>query len=1084
MAVSVRQNYLFAAEDYKIAYESFTNANFKSYDYDGIRDALISYVKTNYAENFNDWIESSEFMAILDLIAYIGHSYAFRVDLDSRENFLATAEGRQNVLRLARQLGYTPTRSISAQGLLKINSIKTNQTVYNSDNVNLSGKTIFWNDLNDPDSYYNFITILNEMLQGSNQFGEPYKSGSIDGILTQLYFVNSDLNLDSITKKFTQTVGGISSDFEIVNSNFVDSKYFYESVPNQNLNFNLIYRNDSNGFSSSDTGFFVLFKQGNLNYVDYLIDDPIENRVIDVDVLNINQDDVWVQNIASDGTIIQNWTKVDNLNGHSVIYNNIQKGIRHIYQVITADDDSISIKFADGQYGEIPKNLIRIWYRTSNNSTYNINPSDIQNIKFNIPYIGTDGNSYIAVVSASLEYTVRNASATENLDSIKFNAPLVYATQKRMITDQDYSVYPLSVNSSVVKVKAINRTHSGHSRYFNLYDPTGIYDNLNIFGQDGYIYKEYLSRRKVLPSSEKNLGVLQTLQDLIEDANSVHFYYDKYQFNQLDVFNTNLNGICWRSISVTNNSSTGYFSDISSNYNDNVKIIDIAKSLGIYGLTINYQQIKIGSVIEFTLPLSFDELDSQWVQSNRETIYAKVIRVQNKGLGVYDTVYNYPTGKDRLGNGVVTLSQNIPDGARISKIIPPIPSILTNITEEIFSQLTLKNTFGLYYNLNLQTWNVINADNVSNKKENFDLSTSGLAANQDSSWMLRIEYNQNSWEILIRQLRYVFGSETDVRFFNQNFNQILEKTTKKPKKDTIKILAVNNKANVNEFLNTDYYFNPINYFLHDDGYTDPTKIIVTPADANLDLIPDNPFSFEEIVDDQTIYLRQEEKNGYTFDYISNQITDNMKLGRSNIKFVWNHYVEDENKLDPSPSNIIDMLVLTRNYDLQYRNWLKNDGKNYTKPLEPSSLEISNLLKNIEEVKATSDLIIYKSGSYRPLFGAQADLELQANIKTVKIPGADYSDNEVKTLIIENINNYFSINNWDFGETFYWTELSGYLHQQLSGIIATAVIVPVNESSSFGKLFQITAEPNEFFINCATINNVFIVDSINDLILRT
>src|SRR6056300_551129 len=243
MAVSVRQNYLFAAEDYKIVYESFSNANFKSYDYDGIRDSLIEYIKTNYSENYNDWIESSEFMAILDLIVYIGHSYAFRVDLDSRENFLATAEGRANVLRLARQLGYTPSRSISAQGLLKINSIRTNQTVYNSDNIDLAGKTVYWNDLNDPDSYYNFITILNEVLNSTNQYGEPYKSGSVDGILTQLYKVNSDIEKEPITRNFSSSVSGIQTQFEIVHSNFVDGSYFYEQNPNPNANFNLIYRN-------------------------------------------------------------------------------------------------------------------------------------------------------------------------------------------------------------------------------------------------------------------------------------------------------------------------------------------------------------------------------------------------------------------------------------------------------------------------------------------------------------------------------------------------------------------------------------------------------------------------------------------------------------------------------------------------------------------------------------------------------------------------------------------------------------------------------------------------------------------------
>ena len=265
MAVSVRQNYLFVAEDYKIAYESFSNANFKSYDFDGIRDALIDYIRNNYPENYNDWIESSEFVAILDLIAYVGHSYAFRVDLDSRENFLATAEGRANVLRLARQLGYTPSRCVPSQGLLKIQNIKTNQTIYNANNENLSGKTITWNDLNDTNSYNNFITIVNAMFSSTNKFGDPYKSGSVDGILTQTYRVNSDLEKESIVKKFNATVVGDTRNFEIINPDFIDTLYFYEKDPDSDTPFDLIYRNDSNGLGSTNTGFFVMFKQGNPN---------------------------------------------------------------------------------------------------------------------------------------------------------------------------------------------------------------------------------------------------------------------------------------------------------------------------------------------------------------------------------------------------------------------------------------------------------------------------------------------------------------------------------------------------------------------------------------------------------------------------------------------------------------------------------------------------------------------------------------------------------------------------------------------------------------------------------------------------
>ena len=48
MAQSIRQRNLFAAEDFKVVYDSFKQANFKSYDYDTIRGAMVDYIQTNY----------------------------------------------------------------------------------------------------------------------------------------------------------------------------------------------------------------------------------------------------------------------------------------------------------------------------------------------------------------------------------------------------------------------------------------------------------------------------------------------------------------------------------------------------------------------------------------------------------------------------------------------------------------------------------------------------------------------------------------------------------------------------------------------------------------------------------------------------------------------------------------------------------------------------------------------------------------------------------------------------------------------------------------------------------------------------
>ena len=80
-------------------------------------------------------------------------------------------------------------------------------------------------------------------------------------------------------------------------------------------------------------------------------------------------------------------------------------------------------------------------------------------------------------------------------------------------------------------------------------------------------------------------------------------------------------------------------------------------------------------------------------------------------------------------------------------------------------------------------------------------------------------------------------------------------------------------------------------------------------------------------------------------------------------------------------------------------------------------------------------------------------------------------------MIAAVNTYFDIANWDFGETFYFSELSAYLHQQLAPIIASVTLVPTDTSETFGSLLQINAEYNEIIISAATVDNVQIITAI-------
>jgi hypothetical protein len=90
-----------------------------------------------------------------------------------------------------------------------------------------------------------------------------------------------------------------------------------------------------------------------------------------------------------------------------------------------------------------------------------------------------------------------------------------------------------------------------------------------------------------------------------------------------------------------------------------------------------------------------------------------------------------------------------------------------------------------------------------------------------------------------------------------------------------------------------------------------------------------------------------------------------------------------------------------------------------------------------------------------------------------------SDNEVKSLVIAQINQYFQLTNWDFGQSFFFTELAAYIHINLATVVGSIVISPINAQSKFGDLFEITCNPDEIFISCARVSDVQIVTGLTE-----
>ena len=188
--------------------------------------------------------------------------------------------------------------------------------------------------------------------------------------------------------------------------------------------------------------------------------------------------------------------------------------------------------------------------------------------------------------------------------------------------------------------------------------------------------------------------------------------------------------------------------------------------------------------------------------------------------------------------------------------------------------------------------------------------------------------------------------------------------------------------------------------------------------------------------------------------------------------------------DPGTTNIIDIYVVTDTYYTQYQNYINDSTGTVPEPVQPTIEALSASYDSLNNFKMISDNIILNSVTFKPLFGTKADAQLRALIKVIKNNTSTASDSEIKTSVVSAMNQYFSIDKWDFGSTFYFSELSAYLHDQLGDIISSVVLVPADPLKSFGDLYEVRCSPDEIFVNAATVNDIQVITALTSSQLRT
>jgi hypothetical protein len=100
-----------------------TPIRYTSRDFTSIREDLINYAKRYYPDTFKDFTEASFGSLMLDTVAYVGDIMSFYLDYQVNESFLDTSVEYDNIIRLARQMGYKYKGSPSTTGMVSIYAI-------------------------------------------------------------------------------------------------------------------------------------------------------------------------------------------------------------------------------------------------------------------------------------------------------------------------------------------------------------------------------------------------------------------------------------------------------------------------------------------------------------------------------------------------------------------------------------------------------------------------------------------------------------------------------------------------------------------------------------------------------------------------------------------------------------------------------------------------------------------------------------------------------------------------------------------------------------------------------------------------
>ena len=352
-----------------MSFNQFTNL-----DFNDLRTQIKDYLRAN--PNFTDFdFEGSNFSVLIDLLAYNSYITSYNTNMAINESFIDSSTLRENVVSLARNIGYVPRSVKSAKAKISF-------------------------------------------------------SVDVSNINTRLVKLNAG----------------------VIALGSVQSGNYIFSIPED-----ISATPDSNGIATFDS---VEIYEGTFLKKTFNVDNSQANAKYILPNANIDTSTVRV---SVTGTTTENYE----------LYTNIFtiESSSKIFLIQEIDDEKYQILFGDNIFGKNPENgsTITASYIATNgidgngsaNFTFSGNLSYVEN---GIDKPVTSGISLLTTLQSS-----ENGDGIESIDTIKYLAPRVYASQYRAVTSNDYTSLIPFLYSNVDSVSAYGGEELDPPQYGKVY---------------------------------------------------------------------------------------------------------------------------------------------------------------------------------------------------------------------------------------------------------------------------------------------------------------------------------------------------------------------------------------------------------------------------------------------------------------------------------------------------------------------------------------------------------------------------------------------------------------------------------------